>query len=124
MLTISNILSFSRAPLALLFLYKSVSIRIAATILAMLTDSIDGYFARKTKSTTKFGAIFPTWGKVTILYSHNYTAVPPTNTTETDHTTLTLNEGDSVFLGIVLGDPSLDDKFGLIGCRRLLIKEN
>ena len=57
MFTISNFLSFIRAPLALVFLQKNIYLRIAATILAMVSDSIDGYFARKSKSTSKFGAI-------------------------------------------------------------------
>lgn len=56
MITISNGISFIRAPLALLFLIDSVSIRITAIILAMLTDGIDGYLARKYKSVSKFGA--------------------------------------------------------------------
>jgi len=57
MFTLSNFLSFVRAPLALLFFSKNIPIRIAAIIIAMITDSIDGYFARKNKSTSKFGAI-------------------------------------------------------------------
>lgn len=57
MFTFSNFLSFIRAPLALLFLQKSIPIRVSATILAMISDSIDGYFARKNKSVSKFGAI-------------------------------------------------------------------
>ena len=57
MLTFSNFLSFIRAPLALLFLQKNITIRVIATILAMLSDSVDGYFARRSKSVSKFGAI-------------------------------------------------------------------
>lgn len=57
MISISNGLSFLRAPLALLFLLENTTIRITAIILAMLSDSIDGYFARRNKSASKFGAI-------------------------------------------------------------------
>ena len=57
MLNLSNILSFSRAPLALLFLLESPTLRIIAIVLAMLTDSIDGYLARRTKTASQFGAI-------------------------------------------------------------------
>lgn len=57
MFSLSNGLSLLRAPLALLFLYKSAPIRIAAIILAMFTDFIDGFLARKRRSTTQFGAI-------------------------------------------------------------------
>lgn len=57
MFTISNFLSFIRAPLAFVFLQKNIPLRVSATILAMISDSIDGYFARKSKSTSKFGAI-------------------------------------------------------------------
>lgn len=57
MLTLSNSLSFARVPLALLFLQENTLLRLAAIFLAMLTDSVDGYFARRSKSTSQFGAI-------------------------------------------------------------------
>jgi CDP-diacylglycerol--glycerol-3-phosphate 3-phosphatidyltransferase len=58
MITISNGLSFIRAPLALLFLQDNQTLRLCAIILAMITDSIDGYFARRYSSASKFGAVF------------------------------------------------------------------
>lgn len=57
LLTLSNILSFIRAPIAFLFLQESPVLRLAAILLAMITDSCDGYFARKTRSASRFGAI-------------------------------------------------------------------
>ncbi|MCX6989847.1 MAG: CDP-alcohol phosphatidyltransferase family protein [Chlamydiae bacterium] len=57
MFNLSNSLSLVRAPLALLFLMESTTIRIIAIILAMITDSIDGYVARRSKSASRFGAI-------------------------------------------------------------------
>jgi CDP-diacylglycerol---glycerol-3-phosphate 3-phosphatidyltransferase len=57
MITISNSLSFFRAPLALLFLQDNTSLRLLAIVLAALTDCIDGYLARRYKSTSRFGAI-------------------------------------------------------------------
>lgn len=57
MITLSNSLSFSRAPLALLFLQEAPSLRLLAIFLAMLTDSIDGYLARRYLSTSRFGAM-------------------------------------------------------------------
>ncbi len=57
MITVSNSLSFLRAPLSFLFLQASPSIRVLAVALAMLTDCIDGYLARRTQSTSRFGAI-------------------------------------------------------------------
>ncbi|NGX48997.1 MAG: CDP-diacylglycerol--glycerol-3-phosphate 3-phosphatidyltransferase, partial [Candidatus Anoxychlamydiales bacterium] len=56
MITLSNALSIVRIPLALLFFWQNIYIRIIAIVLAMFTDSIDGYFARKYKSASKFGA--------------------------------------------------------------------
>src|SRR3990167_5592178 len=56
MFSLSNILTFLRAPLALLFLVDRVSVRLTALVLAMLTDYMDGYVARKTKTTSQFGA--------------------------------------------------------------------
>jgi phosphatidylglycerophosphate synthase len=57
MLTLSNILSLARAPLALCFLQKNIYIRVIAIIAAMLSDSFDGYFARRNKSVSKLGTI-------------------------------------------------------------------
>jgi phosphatidylglycerophosphate synthase len=57
MLTFSNFLSFIRAPLALIFLQKNIPLRVIAIIIAMISDSVDGYFARRNKSTSKFGAV-------------------------------------------------------------------
>lgn len=56
-MTLSNILSFLRIPLALLFLQTGTFLRLTAIFLAMITDSIDGYFARKNLSTSRFGAV-------------------------------------------------------------------
>ena len=54
---LSNALSLSRAPLAFLFFYENPILRSISVLLAMFTDSIDGYLARKANSTSKFGAI-------------------------------------------------------------------
>jgi CDP-diacylglycerol--glycerol-3-phosphate 3-phosphatidyltransferase len=57
MFTVSNSLSFLRFPLAFLFLMENPYLRCLAIILAMITDSIDGYLARRSRSVTQFGAI-------------------------------------------------------------------
>lgn len=70
MLTLSNSLSFLRAPLAFLFLVENTTVRISAILLAMLTDSIDGYLARKRHATTRFGAILdPAMDKFFVLFA-------------------------------------------------------
>lgn len=57
MLTLSNVLSFSRAGFALAFLQDNPFIRLTAITLAMLSDFLDGYIARRQKTTTQFGAV-------------------------------------------------------------------
>ncbi|MCB1114848.1 MAG: CDP-alcohol phosphatidyltransferase family protein [Chlamydiia bacterium] len=57
MLNPPNGLSFLRAPLALLFIIDNQVLRLAIIILAMLSDCIDGYLARRYHSTSRFGAI-------------------------------------------------------------------
>lgn len=57
MISFSNGLSFSRAPLAFLFLSDSPTWRLIAVLLAMFTDSIDGYLARRSRSVSRVGAI-------------------------------------------------------------------
>lgn len=70
MITISNILSVIRAPLALLFLQESPSIRLLAILFAMITDSIDGYFARRSRSVSRFGAILdPSMDKFFVYFA-------------------------------------------------------
>lgn len=70
MLSLSNSLSFLRAPLAFLFLIENTTLRIVAIILAMFTDSIDGYLARRRQSVTRFGAILdPAMDKFFVLFA-------------------------------------------------------
>lgn len=57
MLNLSNVLSLSRAGFALAFLQDNAMIRLLAIILAMVTDFLDGFLARKQGTTTQFGAI-------------------------------------------------------------------
>lgn len=78
MLTASNSLSFIRAPLAFLFLQESSTLRLLAIVLAMITDSIDGYLARRSRSVSRFGAIldpamdkFFVYFAMTVLFMEN-----------------------------------------------------
>src|ERR1700722_7213630 len=69
MLSLSNGLSFLRAPLALLFLVDSIPWRITAIVLAMVTDSVDGYPAARYRSASQFGAILdPTMDKFFVFF--------------------------------------------------------
>ncbi len=70
MINLSNSLSFLRAPLAFLFLVENTSWRITAIILAMVTDSIDGYIARRYTRTSQFGAILdPAMDKFFVFFA-------------------------------------------------------
>lgn len=55
MLTLPNIITLIRLPLALLYLYESVPMRATILILAMLSDALDGYFARRYNYTSRVG---------------------------------------------------------------------
>lgn len=55
-LTLSNFLSLLRGPLALFFIFDNPFYRSLAIILAMATDSLDGYLARKYRKTSQIGA--------------------------------------------------------------------
>lgn len=66
--TPSNFLSLMRAPLALLFFYDNVFFRALAIILAMLTDYLDGYLARRLKMTSQLGAFLdPLMDKIFVI---------------------------------------------------------
>lgn len=57
MFSLSNGLSLLRAPLALFFFSQSVSLRLTAVLLAMLSDALDGFIARRRRSATQLGAV-------------------------------------------------------------------
>ncbi len=57
MLNPPNSLSLLRAPLALLFIIDNSLLRVSVVALAMLTDCIDGYLARRYRYTSRFGAV-------------------------------------------------------------------
>ena len=57
MLNLPNSLSLLRASLALLFIVDNVVLRCVVILLAMLTDSVDGYLARRYRYTSKLGAL-------------------------------------------------------------------
>lgn len=57
MFTPSNLLSLLRGPLALLFIIDNAFYRSLAIFLAMVTDSLDGYLARRWRMTSKLGTV-------------------------------------------------------------------
>lgn len=57
MINVPNILSFMRLPLAFLFLQESVTIRVFGIVLAMATDWLDGFLARRYKQTSLTGRL-------------------------------------------------------------------
>lgn len=57
MYQLTNFITLIRGPLALLFFFKNPFIRIAAILMALFTDIIDGYLARRFNQISKFGAI-------------------------------------------------------------------
>ncbi|MCB1181643.1 MAG: CDP-alcohol phosphatidyltransferase family protein [Chlamydiia bacterium] len=57
MLNFSNVLSLSRAALALVFLKENIILRLLAILIAMSTDVLDGFIARRSGTTSQFGAI-------------------------------------------------------------------
>lgn len=70
MTTLSNCLTMMRAPLAFLFCQENNSLRIFAICMAIITDSIDGYIARRSKSESQFGAILdPIMDKFFVLFA-------------------------------------------------------
>lgn len=70
MINLSNSLSLLRAPLAFVFLVDSPILRLMAILLAMLTDSIDGYLARRSKTTSRFGAVLdPAMDKFFVFFA-------------------------------------------------------
>lgn len=68
--TFSNFLSALRGPLALFFLYDNSYYRAIAIVLAMLTDFLDGFLARRFNNTTQLGAFLdPMMDKFFVIFS-------------------------------------------------------
>ncbi len=66
--TPSNFLSLARGPLALLFMVDNAVCRSIAILLAMVTDSLDGYLARRLRMTSQVGAFLdPLMDKLFVL---------------------------------------------------------
>ncbi len=57
MINLPNILSFLRFPLAFLFLQENIVYRIFGIVLAMITDWLDGFLARRYKQTSTTGRL-------------------------------------------------------------------
>lgn len=57
MFTLPNLLSLMRLPLAFVFLQHSPMHRAIAIILALITDGLDGFIARRYKMTNRLGTI-------------------------------------------------------------------
>ncbi|CDZ79512.1 CDP-diacylglycerol--glycerol-3-phosphate 3-phosphatidyltransferase [Candidatus Rubidus massiliensis] len=56
-LTLPNLLSFLRIPLAFFFLQENIAIRFGAIIVAMISDGLDGFLARRYNVTSRFGTL-------------------------------------------------------------------
>lgn len=68
--TLSNILSLLRAPLAFIFLFNDPIYRASAVILAMITDFLDGFIARRYGTCTQLGAFLdPLADKFFVFFS-------------------------------------------------------
>jgi phosphatidylglycerophosphate synthase len=57
MFTLPNIISLTRIPLALIFLQENIVFRLTALILAMMSDALDGYCARRYKLSSRIGTL-------------------------------------------------------------------
>jgi CDP-diacylglycerol---glycerol-3-phosphate 3-phosphatidyltransferase len=55
MLTLPNILSLLRIPLALVFLQENPFYRVLAIVVAMMSDGLDGFIARRYQSRSQVG---------------------------------------------------------------------
>ena len=70
MFTLPNFITLLRFPLALAFLQENVFIRAMALLLAMLSDALDGYIARRYGQISRFGTfIDPLADKLFVLFA-------------------------------------------------------
>lgn len=69
MWTLANTLSIARIPLAFAFLQDNSFLRVLAIACALLTDGLDGYFARREKNKNQFGKVLdPLMDKFFVIF--------------------------------------------------------
>jgi len=70
MFTLPNLITLLRFPLALVFLQDNVYCRAIAVLLAMLSDGLDGYIARRYGKISRMGTLIdPLADKVFVLFT-------------------------------------------------------
>ncbi|MCH9632926.1 MAG: CDP-diacylglycerol--glycerol-3-phosphate 3-phosphatidyltransferase [Chlamydiae bacterium] len=70
MFTLSNTLTLLRLPAAFIFIVDSVPVRLVAIILAVISDVLDGYIARKHGTVSQLGAVLdPIMDKFFVFFS-------------------------------------------------------
>lgn len=68
MVTIPNLISLLRLPLALLFLQENSTLRLFAVVIAGVTDALDGFLARRYGQSSQLGTILdPLTDKIFVL---------------------------------------------------------
>jgi CDP-diacylglycerol---glycerol-3-phosphate 3-phosphatidyltransferase len=69
MLNLPNLLSLARIPLVLVFLQQNMTLRVIGIVLAMISDGLDGFIARRYNRTTQFGAFLdPLMDKFFVIF--------------------------------------------------------
>lgn len=69
MLTLPNIITLIRIPCALAFLQDSIVLRAIAVMVAMISDGLDGYFARRFNQTSRVGTFLdPLADKIFVVF--------------------------------------------------------
>lgn len=83
LVTLPNLLSLLRLPLAFLFIQGNVTLRVVAVVVAGLTDALDGFLARRYGQSSRLGTILdPLTDKLfvltalTVLYFENKITIP------------------------------------------------
>ena len=69
MLTLPNLITLLRFPLVLAFMQDNVSFRVAALVIAMLSDGLDGFLARRYNQISRIGTFLdPLADKVLVFF--------------------------------------------------------
>lgn len=69
MFTLPNLITLIRIPCALAFLQENIMIRAIAIMVAMISDGLDGYFARRYDQTSRLGTLLdPLADKIFVIF--------------------------------------------------------
>lgn len=121
MLTVPNLISLLRVPLAFVFLQENPFYRAAAILAALLTDGLDGYIARHFHQKGRFGSVLDPITDKFFVFFVLFTFIDETSISLTDAAILICRDFSVILYGLYLAwrGRLFDYQFRAIWCGKI-----